>query len=926
MRNPGYSFKSNVKSIITAILLFCLFFPASAVKGDWVSDANARIEQIRKRNVQITVVDSNGSPVSDIYVQVNQVRHRFAFGSCLAYSPLSSNSNYRNFFLDHFEWAVCENEMKWASNESNRDHENYSQADYIANWCASNGIILRGHNVVWETGGQTPGWVSSLACNTYPTPSEKLEEVDERINSVIGRYKGQIVQWDIDNEMLSGHFFDCLGEAGRAHFFELANQVDPDCGMYMNEYSGNSFGGYDGDKYANRAKGLIALGAPVEGLGIQAHVASPFQPERYYTNVLNELAVVGVPIIATEYDTDASTESQRADDLENFFRICFSHPSVEGIIMWGFWQNSVWRGNGIANSDWTLNAAGERYEELLDEWTTKDSAFTDLSGNVSFRGFHGTYEITLTAAGRQAETYTIELEPGETTAEFVLETNLEATELVRNVNSGKKYVYIQQAINEADPCDLIIVSPGIYSEDINFIGKNLTVSSSDPNNHAIVASTIIKGSNNAVTFSNNENANSIITGFTITDANTGIYCENTSPMISKCRVIENKQSGILLDNFSCPNVSYCEISCNKFHGLAVLGTRSSFMSMPSIEHCVIAANQMNGIFCGLPQVKNCTIAANGQTGIAGNSPNVSNSIIFYNGSNSDNVQLNGDSAIVTYSDIQGGWTGTGNINQDPCFAETGFWNVNGTPYDTSDDTWLVGDYHLLSQAGRWVPLQATQDDPNMQISGWMADEVTSPCIDAGDPSSNWSEEVWPHGKRINMGAYGGTAQASLSLSNAGDIRDINRDGMVTWNDVLLLTDKWNCDNAPLKEDLNLDGIVDVNDLKFFNGNWQEDSNNAVPQFDIIEDANVAAGELISFIVSASDTDGDELVYLAAGLPDGATFNEQAFTWTPEQEGEYSITFCVSDYKSLAYMSVQIVVDNAAQVIYISSSKKISFSF
>ncbi len=136
MQSQGNSIKCNVISGIQAILLLFLFFSASTTKGDWLNDANARIEQIRKRNVQITVVDSYGKPLNNVYIQINQVNHRFAFGSCLAYSPLAGNSNYRNFFLDHFEWAVCENEMKWASNEAIRDVETYSKADYIANWCA----------------------------------------------------------------------------------------------------------------------------------------------------------------------------------------------------------------------------------------------------------------------------------------------------------------------------------------------------------------------------------------------------------------------------------------------------------------------------------------------------------------------------------------------------------------------------------------------------------------------------------------------------------------------------------------------------------------------------------------------------------------------------------------------------------------------
>jgi hypothetical protein len=66
--------------------------------------------------------------------------------------------------------------------------------------------------------------------------------------------------------------------------------------------------------------------------------------------------------------------------------------------------------------------------------------------------------------------------------------------------------------------------------------------------------------------------------------------------------------------------------------------------------------------------------------------------------------------------------------------------------------WIEGDYHLKSQAGRW--------DPN---SGeWVIDDVTSPCIDAGDPNTPVSDEPEPNGGIVNMGAYGGTIEASLS--------------------------------------------------------------------------------------------------------------------------------------------------------------------
>ena len=168
---------------------------------------------------------------------------------------------------------------------------------------------------------------------------------------------------------------------------------------------------------------LSPLERRLKALAFRPTLRHPFRPENYYNNVLNELDDLGLPIIATEFDTDAGTATQVADDLENFYRICFSHPNVEGIIMWGC-EQSAWRWDGIVNSStWVLNAAGVRYEALMDEWTTEDANTTNAQGNVNFRGFHGTYEITLSKAGETNEIHTIELEPGGSTQSFTLNTN-----------------------------------------------------------------------------------------------------------------------------------------------------------------------------------------------------------------------------------------------------------------------------------------------------------------------------------------------------------------------------------------------------------------------------------------------------------------------------------------------------------------------
>jgi GH35 family endo-1,4-beta-xylanase len=391
--------------------------------GDWKSDANTRIEQIRKRNAEITVVDSVGNPIPDVNVQIEQIGHRFAFGSCI--NTNYTIANYANFFKNHFEWAVCENDTKWLYNESSQGSVNYTNANNIYQWSNSNGIKMRGHCLFWEQPGQVQTWVQNLTYATYPTSSALLSAVDSRINSAIPHFSGKFHNWDVDNEMLSPPlFYDRLGNGGRVHMFNAAKALDPNCGVFMNEYNGNSFGGYSSTNYVSLATTLIGLGATINGFGIQAHLDAnvPFSPTSYYTNVLQPLAALNRPIWATEFDAPYTNVTTSADNIENFFRICFSHPSVEGIIMWGFWQGSMWRSNAyLVDNSWNLTERGTRYESLMDEWTTEDANTTDSNGEVSFRGFHGTYKITLSKTGRPTEIYTIELEPGETTAQFVLE-------------------------------------------------------------------------------------------------------------------------------------------------------------------------------------------------------------------------------------------------------------------------------------------------------------------------------------------------------------------------------------------------------------------------------------------------------------------------------------------------------------------------
>ena len=284
--------------------------------------------------------------------------------------------------------------------------------------------------------------------------------------------------------------------------------------------------------------------------------------------------------------------------------------------------------------------------------------------------------------------------------------------------------------------------------------------------------------------------------------------------------------------YECPG----RITHNTFVGNRTNGTGGALANCRGqITHNIIAGNRCEngggliacsggGLF-GCSNIYNNTIVGNiadDSGGALGQCPGyVSNNIIAFNKAGSVGG-IYGDciSSHNTFWSNDGGnfgggaAVGVGDIIANPLFAADGYWDPNGTP-DESDDFWVEGDYHVKSEVGRW--------DPGEQR--WVKDNLTSGCIDAGDPNSDWTAELWPHGKHINIGAYGGTPQASMSLSDAGNIANLNPDvsdanDWVDYRDLALLADKWLSEQVPLAEDLDRDGAVDFADFAILLSNWQ----------------------------------------------------------------------------------------------------------
>jgi len=371
--------------------------------SSWREETDARIRTMRMGDLVVEVRDEDGKPVTGATVSLTQQSHDFWFGTALASGAGTIAPRYKETVRTLFNAAVHENALKWYSTERTQGAVSFRDADDWVKWCEENGLRIRGHCIFWESEKYNLQWVKDL-------DKESLRQaVERRAKEVTTRYRGRISEYDVNNEMLENNFFRSrLGAEIADDMFRWAKEGDPNATLYLNEYLGSSVKLLP--TYESMVRSFLERKIPVGGIGIQAHFGDG--PDRTrpptldeWKMVLDKLSVFGLPIKITEYSYDTTNEERKASFLSDFYRLCFSHPAVEGILMWGFWEGAIWRpGAAIFNSDFSSRSAAEAYRKLVfDEWWTKATGQTDATGKFNTRAFFGRYTVAATTSdGRVA--------------------------------------------------------------------------------------------------------------------------------------------------------------------------------------------------------------------------------------------------------------------------------------------------------------------------------------------------------------------------------------------------------------------------------------------------------------------------------------------------------------------------------------------
>jgi endo-1,4-beta-xylanase len=415
---------------------------AAKEQEDWIlGQADERIEKHRKADATLRFVGADGKPLrAGLTVQIEQKRHKFLFGCNIfklgrCRSP-EDNILYEKRFAELLNFATLP--FYWWNYERRQGRPDDKRTEEIVHWCKPHNVTTKGHPLAWNY--VDPPWLANA-------PDMAMQLQLGRIGRCVRKFKSDIDIWDVVNE--ATHYdreqlkkqAPILTEAIRKmgvgayirEAFRAARKANPNATLLINDYRTDP-------AYADKviSKLVDESGWPLyDVIGIQSHMHSRYWGAQKAWDVCERFARFGKPLHFTEttivsgpktgqsWVTTPEGERQQAEQVAEFYRTLFSHPSVEAITWWDFTDQGAWQRApaGLVRDDMTPKPAYDELVQLIkNRWWTTSQATTQAKGEARFRGFLGEYEANIQLGIRKL-TGTFRLEKA--TAETI-EVRLEA--------------------------------------------------------------------------------------------------------------------------------------------------------------------------------------------------------------------------------------------------------------------------------------------------------------------------------------------------------------------------------------------------------------------------------------------------------------------------------------------------------------------
>uniref|UniRef100_A0A194AL08 Putative endo-1,4-beta-xylanase A-like protein isoform X2 n=1 Tax=Pinctada fucata TaxID=50426 RepID=A0A194AL08_PINFU len=285
----------------------------------------------------------------------------------------------------------------------------------------SHGLKVRGHNMFWATDQHCPAWLFGMSHD------QVLAEMKRHVNSMISHTKGKLQHWDVNNENLHGDFYERhTGNPDITNdMFSWIHTLEPGVKLFLNDFNVVTSPDVT-TAIKNEALRMKSAGVPLYGIGVQAHFKSGIINIDSVKYRLDKVAEAGLPIWITEFTVTEADDTKQASALEDLLTLFYSHPAVEGILIWGFWDGAIFDPKAAITTgpQVTLRAAGHSYEKLVNnDWKTHLRRQITSKQPIHTKVFTGDYLLVTRHQGKIIHQQRFSVGKGGTTLTVHLQDN-----------------------------------------------------------------------------------------------------------------------------------------------------------------------------------------------------------------------------------------------------------------------------------------------------------------------------------------------------------------------------------------------------------------------------------------------------------------------------------------------------------------------
>ena len=368
------------------------------------------IEKYRKSDVKIQVVDASGRAVYDLPFEVHQTKQAFGFSCSLPFFQEPAGPSTGDFKpppvtdkeLAHlpeiFNTSLIPFSGKWMYIEPQEGQRHYEDLDRYVQWCTQNGLGMEFHFL----SGYPPAWLRRK------TTEEQGQLFLRHARGLLTRYGDRIRYWQVVNEAIQLQ----QSPAVFAEIRRLFPNAKLGIGHCAQFYSARPSPQREKEmrRGLDEVLWLKTQGVQLDFFAFHGHRPFGVWPEASdMYDALDAYAKEGVKIHISEFTapldvpvlgtvrTGRWTPELQAEFYEYYYTVCFSHPAVELINLWGIGPVTWQPGSGLLDRSYEPKPAFNALKDLIrTRWMTRTSGKLALDGTATFRGFHGEYEVSVT--------------------------------------------------------------------------------------------------------------------------------------------------------------------------------------------------------------------------------------------------------------------------------------------------------------------------------------------------------------------------------------------------------------------------------------------------------------------------------------------------------------------------------------------------